>query len=505
MNDKFFVNSLIEIYKTQNYGFSKPKNKKIIVEFSSPNTNKPLHLGHVRNNLLGFSISKILEANGYDVVKTQIINDRGIHICKSMIAWKLYGNGSTPKSTGIKGDKFVGKYYVLYEEKFKSQVNELIKSGVTENEARNTAEIFVKAKEMLINWELGDKETFNLWEKMNSWVYDGFNITYKNLEINFDSYYYESKTYLLGKEIIDLGLEKKIFYKKNDNSIWIDLKDDGLDEKLLLRSDGTSVYITQDLGTAVQRKKDYDPIHGMVYTVGNEQDYHFNVLFTILRKLGYKWASNLHHLSYGMVDLPSGKMKSREGIVVDADDIIEEMRLTAREISNNLGKINTFSEEEKNRLFNDIGLGALKYHILKVDPRKKIMFDPKKSIDFQGNTGSFIQYAYARIQSIIRKSEINYNNISDNTKIGHKEKDLIKHLMLFPSIIKQSGEQYNPSMIVNYLFELVKSFNSFYQNVNILGEKDLEQKKIRLILTEIVGLNIKSSCCLLGINVPKRM
>ena len=505
LTDKFFVNSLIEIYKTQNYGFSKPKNKKIIVEFSSPNTNKPLHLGHVRNNLLGFSISKILEANGYDVVKTQIINDRGIHICKSMIAWKLYGNGSTPKSTGIKGDKFVGKYYVLYEEKFKSQVNELIKSGVTENEARNTAEIFVKAKEMLINWELGDKETFNLWEKMNSWVYDGFNITYKNLEINFDSYYYESKTYLLGKEIIDLGLEKKIFYKKNDNSIWIDLKDDGLDEKLLLRSDGTSVYITQDLGTAVQRKKDYDPIHGMVYTVGNEQDYHFNVLFTILRKLGYKWASNLHHLSYGMVDLPSGKMKSREGIVVDADDIIEEMRLTAREISNNLGKISTFSEKEKNRLFNDIGLGALKYHILKVDPRKKIMFDPKKSIDFQGNTGSFIQYAYARIQSIIRKSEINYNNISDNTKIGHKEKDLIKHLMLFPSIIKQSGEQYNPSMIVNYLFELVKSFNSFYQNVNILGEKDLEQKKIRLILTEIVGLNIKSSCCLLGINVPKRM
>ena len=505
LTDKFFVNSLIEIYKTKNYGFSKPKNKKIIVEFSSPNTNKPLHLGHVRNNLLGFSISKILEANGYDVIKTQIINDRGIHICKSMIAWKLYGNGSTPKSTGIKGDKFVGKYYVLYEEKFKSQVNELIKSGVTEKEARNTADIFVKAKEMLINWELGDKETFNLWEKMNSWVYDGFNITYKNLEINFDSYYYESKTYLLGKEIIDLGLEKKIFYIKNDNSIWIDLKDEGLDEKLLLRSDGTSVYITQDLGTAVQRKKDYDPIHGMVYTVGNEQDYHFNVLFTILRKLGYKWASNLYHLSYGMVDLPSGKMKSREGIVVDADDIIEEMRLTAREISNNLGKINTFSQEEKNRLFNDIGLGALKYHILKVDPRKKIMFDPKKSIDFQGNTGSFIQYAYARIQSIIRKSETNYNNISDNTKIGHKEKDLIKHLMLFPSIIKQSGEQYNPSMIVNYLFELVKSFNSFYQNVNILGEKDLEQKKIRLILTEIIGLNIKTSCYLLGINVPKRM
>ena len=503
--DKFFTNSLIEIYKSKNYGFLKPINKKIVVEFSSPNTNKPLHLGHVRNNLLGFSISKILEANGYDVIKTQIINDRGIHICKSMIAWKLYGKGSTPKSTGIKGDKFVGKYYVLYEEKFRTQVNELIKNGVIEDKAKNKAEIFVKAKEMLINWELGDKETVDLWKKMNTWVYEGFNITYKNLGINFDSFYYESKTYLLGKKIIDAGLEKKIFYKKNDSSIWIDLKEDGLDEKLLLRSDGTSVYITQDLGTAVQRKKDYDPIHGMVYTVGSEQEYHFNVLFTILRKLGFKWASNLHHLSYGMVDLPSGKMKSREGTVVDADDLIEEMRLTARDISNNLGKINSFSNKEKNKLFNDIGLGALKYHILKVDPKKKIMFDPIKSIDFQGNTGSFIQYAYARIQSIIRKSEINYKNISEDIYVGDKEKDLIKHLILFPSIIKQSGERFDPSLIANYLFELVKTFNSFYQNINILGEKEVEQKKIRLMLTEVVGLNIKSSCDLLGINVPKRM
>ena len=507
ISDNYYIKILNEIIHNDDYGLKKIDNnsKTIIVEFSSPNTNKPLHLGHIRNNLLGDSVAKILEANGNKVVKTQIINDRGIHICKSMVSWELYGNGDTPEKLNIKGDKFVGDFYVLFEKKYRLEINRLIKKGHSEEYAKNKSPILLKAKEMLSKWEIGEKEVISLWNKMNKWVYKGFDITYKKLGITFDSNYYESMTYLLGKKIIEKGINENIFFRKDDGSVWIDLKSEGLDEKLLLRSDGTSVYMTQDLGTAVQRYNDNPSLSGMVYTVGNEQDYHFKVLFLILKKLGFVWADSLHHLSYGMVDLPDGKMKSREGNIVDADELINKMKNTAKEISKKLGKLDGLSVSEKNNLYDTIGLGALKYYILKVDPKKRILFDPEKSIDFSGNTGPFIQYAYARIRSIIRNSSENFDKPITKPNFNFRETNLIKHLLLFPELISQSSKLLSPSLIANYLYELVKLFNSFYQNVNILGEKNEQTRKMRIILTKITARNIKKSCGLLGIKVPEKM
>ena len=507
ISDNYYIKILNEIIHNDDYGLKKIDNnsKTIIVEFSSPNTNKPLHLGHIRNNLLGDSVAKILEANGNKVVKTQIINDRGIHICKSMVSWELYGNGDTPEKVNIKGDKFVGDFYVLFEKKYRLEIDRLIKKGHSEEFAKNKSPILLKAKEMLSKWEIGEKEVISLWNKMNKWVYKGFDITYKKLGITFDSNYYESMTYLLGKKIVEKGINKNIFFRKEDGSVWIDLKSEGLDEKLLLRSDGTSVYMTQDLGTAVQRYNDNPSLSGMVYTVGNEQDYHFKVLFLILKKLGFVWADSLHHLSYGMVDLPDGKMKSREGNIVDADELINKMKNTAKEISKKLGKLDGLSVSEKNNLYDTIGLGALKYYILKVDPKKRILFDPEKSIDFSGNTGPFIQYAYARIRSIIRNSSENFDKPITKPNFNFRETNLIKHLLLFPELITQSSKLLSPSLIANYLYELVKLFNSFYQNVNILGEKNEQTRKMRIILTKIIARNIKKSCGLLGIKVPEKM
>ena len=507
ISDNYYIKILNEIIHNDDYGLKKIDNnsKTIIVEFSSPNTNKPLHLGHIRNNLLGDSVAKILEANGNKVVKTQIINDRGIHICKSMVSWELYGNGDTPEKVNIKGDKFVGDFYVLFEKKYRLEINRLIKKGHSEEYAKNKSPILLKAKEMLSKWEIGEKEVISLWNKMNKWVYKGFDITYKKLGITFDSNYYESMTYLLGKKIIEKGINKNIFFRKDDGSVWVDLKSEGLDEKLLLRSDGTSVYMTQDLGTAVQRYNDNPSLSGMVYTVGNEQDYHFKVLFLILKKLGFVWADSLHHLSYGMVDLPDGKMKSREGNIVDADELINKMKNTAKEISKKLGKLDGLSVSEKNNLYDTIGLGALKYYILKVDPKKRILFDPEKSIDFSGNTGPFIQYTYARIRSIIRNSSENFDKPITKPNFNFRETNLIKHLLLFPELISQSSKLLSPSLIANYLYELVKLFNSFYQNVNILGEKNEQTRKMRIILTKITARNIKKSCGLLVIKVPEKM
>jgi len=507
ISDNYYIKILNEIIHNDDYGLKKIDNnsKTIIVEFSSPNTNKPLHLGHIRNNLLGDSVAKILEANGNKVVKTQIINDRGIHICKSMVSWELYGNGDTPEKVNIKGDKFVGDFYVLFEKKYRLEINRLIKKGHSEEYAKNKSPILLKAKEMLSKWEIGEKEVISLWNKMNKWVYKGFDITYKKLGITFDSNYYESMTYLLGKKIIEKGINKNVFFRKDDGSVWIDLKSEGLDEKLLLRSDGTSVYMTQDLGTAVQRYNDNPSLSGMVYTVGNEQDYHFKVLFLILKKLGFVWADSLHHLSYGMVDLPDGKMKSREGNIVDADELINKMKNTAKEISKKLGKLDGLSVSEKNNLYDTIGLGALKYYILKVDPKKRILFDPEKSIDFSGNTGPFIQYTYARIRSIIRNSSENFDKPITKPNFNFRETNLIKHLLLFPELITQSSKLLSPSLIANYLYELVKLFNSFYQNVNILGEKNEQTRKMRIILTKITARNIKKTCGLLGIKVPEKM
>ena len=505
ISNSFYVSFLNSIAKNKKYGHFKPnKNSKtIIVEYSSPNTNKPLHLGHIRNNLLGYSVSKILEANGNNVIKTQIINDRGIHICKSMVAWKLFGKNSNPSDLNIKGDQFVGKFYVLYNEQYNNEVSKLVASGMSEIDAKNQAPIYLKAKELLKKWELNDRDTKKLWTKMNKWVYEGFEMTYKKLGVNFNTIYYESDTYLLGKKIIEEGIKKKVFYYKKDGSVWVDLSSEGLDEKLLLRSDGTSIYITQDLGTAYQRIKDNPKISSMVYTVGNEQDYHFKVLFLILKKLGYDWSKNLYHLSYGMVDLPSGKMKSREGAVVDADDLIETMVKSAEEISNDHGKKNEVDDLKK--LYNDIGLGALKYFILKVDPKKRILFDPKSSFDFNGNTGPFIQYAYARIQSILRENRNIQWDSKKTIKIFSKEKEILKQILIYPEVIKNAGDLYSPSLIANYTYDLVKLFNSFYQNINILGEKDTNHRSFRLLLSKKVGEIIYNSSHLLGINVPDRM
>ena len=507
--DTYYLNFLTEIKDNPQFGLTTPNSKEaILVEYSSPNTNKPLHLGHIRNNLLGYSVAEILKAAGHKVYKTQIINDRGIHICKSMVAWLRFGNGETPENTGLKGDKLVGNYYVAFDKAYKEEIQELIAQGKSKEEAEKQAPIFVAAQEMLRQWEAGDPEVMKLWKQMNGWVYDGFAVTYKNLGVDFNSYYYESNTYLLGKDIVEQGLQKGVFFKKEDGSVWCDLTADGLDEKLVLRADGTSVYITQDMGTAIQRVKDYPDVKGMVYTVGNEQDYHFKVLFLILKKLGYNWASHLYHLSYGMVDLPSGKMKSREGTVVDADDLIAEMEQTAKVISQELGKLDGYTEAQKEDLYHTIGLGALKYYILKVDPKKRILFDPKESIDFQGNTGPFIQYTYARIQSILRK----YAEMGDNKEaitlpsvLQEKEKTLLKSITLFPSIVQEAADNYSPAVVANYVYDLVKDFNSFYQNISILGEEDTNKRHFRVALSKKIGELIAESFKMLGIQVPERM
>lgn len=504
--ENYFLHFLHQIAPEKDYG-KKPITKDspaVIVEYSSPNTNKPLHLGHIRNNLLGFSMAKIIEATGKKVYKTQIINDRGIHICKSMIAWQLFGKGETPESTREKGDKLVGKYYVLFDKAYKEEIAGLISAGKTKEEAEREAPIFLKAQEMLRLWEQGDPETLALWRQMNQWVYDGFEVTYHNLGVSFDRNYYESETYLLGKDIVQRGLDKGVFYRKEDGSVWIDLTSEGLDEKLVLRSDGTSVYITQDLGTATKRiEEDFPKVEGMIYTVGNEQDYHFKVLFLILQKLGYTWAKNLYHLSYGMVELPNGKMKSREGTVVDADDLMEEMVQVAQELSQELGKLEGYSDQQKEQLYRVIGLGALKYYILKVDPKKKIAFNPQESIDFQGNTGPFIQYTYARIQSILRRAE--NCELPKSVSLHPKEKELIKLLSLFPEVVQNAADTYSPALIANYVYDLVKEFNSFYQNVSILGEEDTDKRSLRVHLSRKVGEVIAIGFDLLGIEVPERM
>ncbi len=511
ISDDYYLDFFGEIKDDVKFGFVTPsrsfgtEDKAVMVEYSSPNTNKPLHLGHVRNNLLGYSVAEIIKASGKKVYKTQIINDRGIHICKSMLAWQKFGNGQTPESTGLKGDKLVGNYYVAFDKAYKEEIAQLMSAGKTEEEAKKQAPIILEAQEMLLKWEAGDDAVITLWKTMNQWVYDGFATTYKNLGVDFDCFYYESNTYLLGKDVVQIGLDRGVFEKDPDGSVWIDLTEEGLDRKIVLRSDGTAVYMTQDIGTAIQRVKDYPDVGGMVYTVGNEQDYHFKVLFLILKKLGFDWSKNLFHLSYGMVDLPSGKMKSREGTVVDADDLMQEMADTAQKIAEDLGKLDSYSPEEKAKLYNTIGLGALKYYILKVDPKKRILFNPEESVDFAGNTGPFIQYTYARIQSIIRKANFDFSNKSKMTVLHEKEKELVKQLELFPEVIQNAAQHHSPALLANFTYDLVREYNSFYQAVPILGEEDLEKKIFRVQLSKKVADTIAASFRLLGINVPERM
>ena len=561
ISDSYYLNFFNGIKDNSKFGYvtPNPEDKAIMVEYSSPNTNKPLHLGHVRNNLLGYSVAEIIKASGKKVYKTQIINDRGIHICKSMLAWEKFGNGETPESTGLKGDKLVGKYYVEFEKQFQKEFDEWLdledysedilnvfqnlldskefkafyeeeilkfqdKGGDINDEklpeviVRKAKKTFIKnlffnkyseigseVQLMLKKWEAGDEKVITLWKMMNQWVYDGFATTYTNLGVDFDKYYYESNTYLLGKDVVQVGLDRGVFEKDPDGSVWIDLTDEGLDRKIVLRSDGTAVYMTQDIGTAIQRVKDMPDVGGMVYTVGNEQDYHFKVLFLILKKLGFDWASSLYHLSYGMVDLPSGKMKSREGTVVDADDLMQDMTDTAKQISEDLGKLESYSAEEKAKLYKTIGLGALKYYILKVDPKKRILFNPEESVDFAGNTGPFIQYTYARIQSIIRKADFDFSARTDIEELHEKEKELVKQIQLFPEVIQNAAQNHSPALIANYTYDLVKEYNSFYQSVHILGEVDLTKKIFRVQLSQKVAEVIKSAFTLLGIEVPERM
>ncbi|WP_127024020.1 arginine--tRNA ligase [Flagellimonas beolgyonensis] len=507
IEDAYYLNFFNAIKDEVDFGYVKTiSTDAVMVEYSSPNTNKPLHLGHIRNNLLGYSVAEILKASGKKVYKTQIINDRGIHICKSMLAWQKFGKGETPASSGMKGDHLVGKYYVAFDKAYKEQIAEMMDQGVAKEKAEKEAPILLEAQEMLRKWEAGDEAVVSLWKMMNGWVYEGFDTTYKNLGVDFDTLYYESDTYLLGRDVVKDGLEKGVFFKKEDGSVWIDLTEDGLDEKIVLRSDGTAVYMTQDIGTAIQRVTDFPDINGMVYTVGNEQDYHFKVLFLILKKLGFSWAEQLYHLSYGMVDLPSGKMKSREGTVVDADDLIQSMEDTAAEISQELGKLDGYSEPEKKELYRIIGLGALKYYILKVDPKKRILFNPEESVDFQGNTGPFIQYTYARIQSILRKADnVGSSAVETALELHEKEKELLKQIQLFPETVQLAAENYSPALIANYTYDLVKEFNSFYQQVSILGEPDERKKQFRVHLSKKVGEVIQSAFRLLGIQVPERM
>ncbi len=509
VSDVFYLRFFEAIRKEERYGYKPAHSAGVtMVEYSSPNTNKPLHLGHIRNILLGYSVAQILEAAGHKVYKTQIINDRGIHICKSMLAWKRYGKGETPESSGLKGDKLVGNYYVAFDRAYKDEVLDLVSKGMSREEAEKEAPSLKEAQELLRRWEAGDPEVVALWEMMNGWVYDGFEVTYRDLGVDFDKLYYESDTYLLGKDVVAEGLEKGVFYRKPDGSVWIDLTGEGLDEKIVLRADGTAVYMTQDIGTAIQRVRDYPDITGMVYTVGNEQDYHFKVLFLILKKLGYQWAEHLYHLSYGMVDLPSGKMKSREGTVVDADDLILEMDQTAALISQEHGKLDGFSEAEKQELYHTIGMGALKYFILKVDPRKRMLFNPEESVDFQGNTGPFIQYTYARIQSILRKADFDYDAPVDPATLGpldSREKQLLKDLEAFPQVVEEAAEQYSPALVANYTYDLVKDFNSFYQQITILGEPNEAHRRFRVQLTKMVGEVVRKGTAMLGIRVPERM
>lgn len=509
IDDQYYIEYFNSTHSLKDFGTMPvdASSKAVMVEYSSPNTNKPLHLGHIRNNLLGYSVAEILKASGKKVYKTQIINDRGIHICKSMLAWKNSGLNETPENTGLKGDKLVGSYYVEFDKKYKSEVAGLVADGMEEEQAKKQAPSMLAAQKMLLDWEAGDPEVMALWKEMNGWVYDGFSQTYKDLGVDFDSYYYESNTYLLGKQVVQMGLEKGIFEKEADGSVWIDLTEEGLDRKIVLRSDGTAVYMTQDIGTAIQRVKDYPDVGGMVYTVGNEQDYHFKVLFLILKKLGFEWAESLYHLSYGMVDLPSGKMKSREGTVVDADDLIKEMSETAARISEELGKLDDYSEAEKLDLYKVIGLGALKYYILKVDPKKRILFDPKESVDFQGNTGPFIQYTYARIQSLKRKANLDFvkNVVSKDYPLHQKEKELIKIIALFPDVVQSAAATHSPAVIANYIYDLVKEYNSFYQAVPVLATQVETEKVFRLQLSDMVGRIISTGMSLLGISVPDRM
>jgi arginyl-tRNA synthetase len=503
ISSTYWIGQLYEVITTDDFGTFKPNGKKVMVEYSSPNTNKPLHLGHVRNNLLGYSVAQILAAAGYDVIKANLVNDRGIHICKSMLAWQKWGNDETPESTGMKGDHLVGKYYVVFDKEYKKQIEELKAAGQTEEEAKKNGPLIKEAQEMLLQWEAGNDEVIDLWQTMNGWVYAGFEDTYKKLGVAFDKYYYESNTYLLGKDIVEEGLASGVFFKKEDGSVWIDLTEDGLDQKLVLRADGTSVYITQDMGTA-QLKYDDFKMDESIYVVGNEQDYHFKVLFLILQKLGKSWAKGLFHLSYGMVDLPSGKMKSREGTVVDADDLIAEMESTAKEVTEALGKINDFSDEEKEQLYHTIGMGALKYFLLKVDPKKRLLFDPNESVDFQGHTGPFIQYTHARIRSVLNRAAITGVD-TQPTELAAEERDLIVTLTQFPETIAQAAAAYNPGSIANYVYELAKAYNKFYHEHSILQAEDELVKQFRLQLSSASAKVIRKGMNLLGIEVPERM
>lgn len=505
LTDSFWLQLLDTEISKPDFGEIPKNGKRVMVEYSSPNTNKPLHLGHVRNNLLGFSVAAILEAAGYEVIKTNLVNDRGIHICKSMLAWEKYGKGETPESAGLKGDKLVGNYYVLFDKEYKKEVDLLKAAGKSEEEAKREAPLMLQAQEMLRQWEAGDDEVIDLWKRMNSWVYDGFEETYEKMGITFDKVYYESNTYLLGKDIIEEGLSKGVFFRKEDNSVWIDLTADGLDQKLVLRGDGTSVYITQDLGTAQLKYDDYR-MDNSIYVVGNEQDYHFKVLFLILKKLGKSWAEGLYHLSYGMVDLPSGKMKSREGTVVDADDLMAEMIDTAKLRTEELGKVDDFSEEEKGGLYEMIGLGALKYFLLKVEPKKRLLFDPNESIDFQGHTGPFIQYTHARIKSVLTKGNYGTTPFSvQPMSLEASERDLIKELAKFTDIVKGAAADYSPAVIANYVYEVAKLYNKFYHEVSILKAEEKSLKEFRLNLSAATATVIQKAMRLLGIQVPERM
>ena len=507
IDSSFWAARFKEIVETENFGMAPASGRTIMIEYSSPNTNKPLHLGHVRNNLLGYSVATILKANGHNVIKVNLVNDRGIHICKSMLAWQLYGGGETPASSGMKGDHLVGKYYVEFDKHYKEQVKELMaEKGISEDEAKKQAPIMLQAQEMLRKWEAKDPEVYALWETMNGWVYEGFDVTYKAMGVDFDKVYYESQTYLLGKSLVEDGLKKGVFFRKEDNSVWIDLEADGLDQKLLLRGDGTSVYMTQDLGTALSRFEE-NSLDDMIYVVGNEQNYHFQVLKLVLKKLGYEWSDNIFHLSYGMVELPEGKMKSREGTVVDADDLIADMIGTAREMSDELGKLDGCSEEEAAAICEMVGLGALKYFILKVDPKKTMLFDPRESIDFNGNTGPFIQYTHARIRSILRKAEeagIDASTYTNATLLP-EEVELVKALAEYPAVVRTAGEQFAPSVIAAYAYDLAKQFNGYYHDHSILKEENEAVRSLRLKLAAEVARIIRSAMSLLGINVPERM
>lgn len=507
LDGSFWADRFDELAAQENYGCQPSTGRTVMIEYSSPNTNKPLHLGHIRNNLLGYSVAQILQANGHRVIKANLVNDRGIHICKSMLAWKLYGDGETPASTGMKGDHLVGKYYVEFDKHYKAQIKELMAEGQSEEEAKKNAPIMREAQEMLRKWEAKDPEVYALWEMMNGWVYEGFDVTYRALGVDFDKVYYESQTYLLGKSLVEEGLRKGVFYRRPDNSVWIDLRADGLDEKLLLRGDGTSVYMTQDLGTAYRRFED-NRLDDMIYVVGNEQNYHFQVLKLVLKKLGYaEWSDHITHLSYGMVELPEGKMKSREGTVVDADDLIADMVHTAREMSAELGKLDGCTEEEANAVSTMVGLGALKYFILKVDPKKTMLFDPRESIDFNGNTGPFIQYTHARICSVLRKAAEAGIDYSEPVRASYlpEERELVKMLTEYPSVVKAAGENFAPSLIAAYVYELAKQFNGYYHDHSILKEVQADVRCMRLRLAQQVARVIRLGMKLLGIDVPERM